>query len=121
MAIIAAGGPEMPSRRQPMDISIKNQPIAIENYINPVNQPPKTEPANEAPREAQAAPADTVQISDSARQIREAQSRIRDIPDVREDKVSELKKMIAEGTYKVEPDKIASKMIEESLVNDLLG
>lgn len=34
-------------------------------------------------------------------------------PDVREDKVAELKRKIAEGSYKIDSDEIADKMIRE--------
>jgi negative regulator of flagellin synthesis FlgM len=103
-----------------MDFSIKNQPISLENYVSQVGAKHKTEPPDETTQEQQAIKTDTVRISESARQIRDAQMQIKEIPDVREDKVSEIKKMIAEGTYKIEPEKIADKMLSESLINDLL-
>ncbi len=34
-------------------------------------------------------------------------------PDVREDKVAELKRKIAEGSYKIDADAVADKMIRE--------
>jgi negative regulator of flagellin synthesis FlgM len=41
-----------------------------------------------------------------------------EIPDVRADKVSQLKSQIQNGTYEINADKIAGKMIKESLLND---
>ena len=42
------------------------------------------------------------------------------IPDVREEKVSQLRSQIQNGTYEIDADKIAGKMIKESLLNDAL-
>jgi len=36
-------------------------------------------------------------------------------PDVREDKIAELKKRIAEGSYKVDANSVADKMVDEHL------
>jgi negative regulator of flagellin synthesis FlgM len=61
-----------------------------------------------------------VVISDAAKRIQEAQSKIQAIPDVRAEKVAELKARIENGTYEINPDKIAGKMIRESLINEFL-
>jgi negative regulator of flagellin synthesis FlgM len=41
------------------------------------------------------------------------------IPDVREDKVAELKEQVESGTYEIDAEKIAEKMLKDSLLNDL--
>jgi negative regulator of flagellin synthesis FlgM len=63
---------------------------------------------------------DTVVISDTAKRMQEAQKQIRAIPDVRADKVADLKNQIESGTYEVKADQIAGKMIKESLMDDFL-
>jgi negative regulator of flagellin synthesis FlgM len=60
-----------------------------------------------------------VVISDTAKRIQEAQSKIQAIPDVRTEKVAELKARIENGTYEIHADKIAGKMIRDSLINEL--
>jgi flagellar biosynthesis anti-sigma factor FlgM len=42
------------------------------------------------------------------------------IPDVREDKVAQLKEQIENKTYDMDEEKIAGKMIKDALLNDLL-
>jgi len=42
------------------------------------------------------------------------------LPDVREDKVREVQKMLKDGTYNVDADQIAGKMVGESIL-DLLA
>jgi negative regulator of flagellin synthesis FlgM len=59
-------------------------------------------------------------ISDAAKRVQEARNQLNDIPDVREEKVSELRNQIQNGTYQIDADKIAGKMIKEGLLNDAL-
>ena len=60
---------------------------------------------------------DQVDISSRAREMQAAQEAVRQMPDVDIDKVETIRAQLKNGTYKVESDKIAAKMIEESLLN----
>ena len=64
-----------------------------------------------------------VQISSGAKDRAEAYQKALDIaratPDVREDRVAELKKQIAEGTYKVDSGNIADGMMREAIKEHL--
>jgi negative regulator of flagellin synthesis FlgM len=62
---------------------------------------------------------DTVVISDAAKRVHEARKQLDALPDIREEKVSQLRSQIQNGTYEIDADKIADKMITESLLNDL--
>ena len=88
-------------------------------YLSQVQVKPKTEDVAEKDSQQQAITADRVIISDTAKRIQEARAQLESIPDTRPDKVAEIKRSIQDGTYKIEPDKIADKMIRESLLNDL--
>ena len=55
-----------------------------------------------------------------AKEIRELAKVIKDLPDIREEKVAELKKQIDQGTYKVDEEKIAFKMIKEFILDEIL-
>ncbi len=57
-------------------------------------------------------------ISDDAKMISRAIDIIRTTPDIRKEKVAELKKMIQEGAYKIDSEKLAEKIIEEHLATD---
>lgn len=63
-----------------------------------------------------AVPKDRVHLSSKARQLIAAQAAIRNIPDVDLDKVAETKAKIKAGHYTVDPQKTASKMLAESLL-----
>jgi negative regulator of flagellin synthesis FlgM len=96
-----------------------NQGVGIDAYVNQVQDKNKVEtPDNKT--EKSTANADTVVISDAAKRIQEARRQLDEIPDVREDKVTELRNQIQNGTYEINADKIAGKMIKESLLNDAL-
>jgi len=102
-----------------MEITPKNQADAIEAYVNQVQVKPKTEEITEKDLRQQAIKSDTVVISDTAKRIQEAQAQLETIPEVRSEKVAEIKRRIEDGTYEIKPEKIAEKMIRESLLNDL--
>jgi negative regulator of flagellin synthesis FlgM len=102
-----------------MEITNKSQAISIDAYVKQVQAQPKTEPAGEKAAQPQGLKTDTVVISDAAKRIQEAQKQIQAIPDVRAEKVAEIKSQIENGTYQINADQIAGKMIKESLMHDL--
>ncbi|MCE5284090.1 MAG: flagellar biosynthesis anti-sigma factor FlgM [Deltaproteobacteria bacterium] len=58
-----------------------------------------------------------VDLSTKAKDIQRIKQILDQTPDVREAKVQELKNQIDNGTYTVNLDKIADKMVEESLID----
>ena len=95
-----------------------NQGIGIDAYVNQVQDKNNIGTPDNKP-EKTAVKADTVVISDAAKRVQEARRQLDDIPDVREDKVSQLRSQIQNGTYEINADKIAGKMIKEGLLNDV--
>ena len=106
-----------------MEIRSKGQPNPLDAYISQVQARPKPEPAvpEAAAQPAAAAKADTVVISETAKRIQDAKAALDAVPDVRSDRVAELKGQIENGTYEIKADKIADKMIKDSLLNDIFG
>jgi len=60
---------------------------------------------------------DKVSLSSTARDIQQAKKAVEELPDVREEKVRELKDRIEAGKYDVNGEKIAGKMLNESLLD----
>lgn len=58
-----------------------------------------------------------VSLSSTARDFQKIEKAIDELPDVREEKVQTLKAQIEAGTYEVNAEKIAEKMVSESLVD----
>ncbi|MBW2663531.1 MAG: flagellar biosynthesis anti-sigma factor FlgM [Deltaproteobacteria bacterium] len=61
-----------------------------------------------------------VSLSSAARDIQQAKKAIEKLPDVREEKVRELRDQIETGSYDVSGEKIAEKMINESTLDVLV-
>ncbi len=72
---------------------------------------------------AAARPGINVALSPKARELADARKKAFDIakgtPDVREDRVAELKRQIQAGTYQVDPGKIADGIAREALLEYL--
>jgi negative regulator of flagellin synthesis FlgM len=100
-----------------MEITPKDS-VNIEAYVNQVQDKDKVDATSEQP-EKQETKSDTVVLSDTAKKIQETQTQLKAIPDVREDKVAQLKEQIENGTYEIDEEKIADKMLKDSLFNDL--
>lgn len=56
---------------------------------------------------------DRVDISGRAGEAARYKNEISQLPDMRTEKMQAIEKAIAEGSYRVDPDKIAGKIIEE--------
>jgi negative regulator of flagellin synthesis FlgM len=63
---------------------------------------------------------DRVLLSPMAKEIQMATNQLQEIPDVRIEKVTEIKNQIAQGSYQISAEKIAHRLMGESLLNDLL-
>jgi negative regulator of flagellin synthesis FlgM len=71
-------------------------------------------------QESQAAPrGEKVEISSRAREIQRLESALNEMPDVRAEKVEEIKNLIAEGNYETDTGKLADKIIEALILGDL--
>ncbi len=64
-----------------------------------------------------AVPEEKVDLSTTARDVQQIKSALAKLPEIREEKVQELKKQVEAGTYNVSGDKIADKMVGESLLD----
>ncbi|HMA60796.1 MAG TPA: flagellar biosynthesis anti-sigma factor FlgM [Halanaerobiales bacterium] len=56
---------------------------------------------------------DQVNISKEAKDIKKMQKSLQEKPDIRRKKVEEIKKQVSNGTYKVNPEKIAEKIVSD--------
>ena len=63
-------------------------------------------------------PASRVEISDRANEVRRVAELIKQLPEVREDRVQELKAQIENGTYYVSSEDIADLMIRRALADN---
>ncbi len=59
---------------------------------------------------------DRVELSQTAMEMQRARKLADAVPDICEEKVAEIKTQIENGSYKINSEKIASKMIKESIL-----
>lgn len=73
------------------------------------NSPKGAKGAEEAEKSAR------TEISGRAREMAKAKDVATTAPDVREEKIQELRRRMAEGKYKVDPNALADKIVEDHL------
>ena len=61
---------------------------------------------------------DAVHLTNHGRSLKGAIERSRQIPDVREDRISALRQQIERGTYRIQNDRIASNLMDENIENN---
>ena len=101
-----------------MKISTKD-PSVRDAYVKQISQQQKEDAASK-PGVKPVEKADTVKISEEARELQEAQKVLENMPDVQVEKVAEIKNKIENGTYEIKPDEIAEKMVIDALLNEIL-
>jgi negative regulator of flagellin synthesis FlgM len=62
-------------------------------------------------------PQERIDLSGKAREVLQLQKAVAEAPEIREDRVNELKARIESGTYRVSAGDIAAKMVGDSLVD----
>ncbi len=71
----------------------------------------REKPVSQSGAEAQAAASDRVELSGRSREMAKAHEAVAAAPEVRQQKVEEIKASIANGQYEVDADQVAQKMI----------
>ena len=107
-----------------MKVTGKETSINLENYLRQVGEKrvgghEKTgaSPGKETGRVVHE---DTVVLSSKSKQISEAKNVVTALPDVDSEKVARLRLQVSNGAYRIDPQKVAGKMIDQSLLDDLL-
>lgn len=95
------------------DIKDVNAQI-IQQYQRTENTAPAVD---KQPGAVAAKPSEKVDLSTMARDIQKAKVEVSKLPDVREEKVQEIKAQVDKGTYNVSGEQIANKMVGESIID----
>ncbi|HEX3048931.1 MAG TPA: flagellar biosynthesis anti-sigma factor FlgM [Bacillota bacterium] len=65
--------------------------------------------------------ADSLELSSRAHELQFVREQVLKSPDIRADRIGELKKQIQEGVYQVTGSEVAHKMIGRSLVDEIIA
>src|SRR5436853_7264766 len=71
--------------------------------------------AQRGPQDVQSAPSpDRLEISERSRELAKALEQASDAPDVRADRIADLKERIANGTYSVSAEELADRLLAKN-------
>jgi|WetSurMetagenome_2_1015567.scaffolds.fasta_scaffold10155_7 flagellar biosynthesis anti-sigma factor FlgM len=88
-----------------------------------IQQYQKSDPVRKEPNKTAGSGAtvatERVDLSSKAKDFQRIQQILEKIPDVRPGKIQELKEQIESGNYKVDSEKVAAKMVGESLIDTI--
>ncbi len=100
-----------------MKVTGENPSVGLEAYVKNINDKKNIDPsAGQNPKTVSRQ--DSVVLSPKAKEIQETKELLSAVPDVREEKVAQIKTQIENGTYEIDGEKVASRMIRESLLNE---
>jgi len=95
-----------------------------DNQLPQIRQAENVQKSPEAARGAKgpdvAVRGDDVRISGRAREAARIAAEVRKVPDVRQERVRELKEAVEAGTYRVSGADVAEKMIREQVLGTIL-
>lgn len=101
-----------------MEISDNNPSVNLNNFVQDLQD--KSTGESKKDKKNQIFSNDVkVELSSQSQEMMKAKNRMTSIPDVRTEKINQLKDQIISGTYKVDGDQIALKMIKESILDEL--
>lgn len=103
-----------------MKISDIQQQANAMQYVNQTNQqnpPEKKQALQETDDRSKPSSTDKVELSAESKEMQKIYEVLKSTPDVRAEKVSELKKQVQEGSYQVDSGAVAEKMIKDSLLD----
>jgi negative regulator of flagellin synthesis FlgM len=90
---------------------VDNRPVQVGSDRAVKRTKDSVDSAATGAKPAAAAEGQGVRITDSARQLAALEQAIRDLPDIDEARVAQVRAAIADGTYQVSPERIADKLL----------
>ena len=96
---------------------ISNNMNQIGNLDSTQSRVKEAESLNNQPAEKEFDKGAKVEISSTSVEFSKAAEKMDNVPKDRADKVEELKMMVQNGTYEVDSEKIAEKVVEDAISN----
>jgi len=103
-----------------MRITDKNALVELTSYLRGTENAVQRQDVNVNVKEASKAASDRVDISNRSKEIQKAREAVEAVPEVRENKVNEIRKSVEEGTYNIKGEAIAKGIIKRSLIDTVL-
>src|SRR5262249_22328939 len=100
-----------------MQIKGNNSLPGLDGAINRVENSERQARVDRQERQNAPAKSDRLELSIRGREIQQLDSLIQSSPDVRTEKVEQIRSAIADGTYNVKAEQIADKIISGNLID----
>ena len=103
-----------------MEINGKNPLVAFNPGVQRVDSgQPQTARTQRAGEEGSEPDADRIELSIRSREVQQLDEMIRSTPDVRADKVEQVRRALENGTYNVKAEMIAEKIIGGGIIDEI--
>lgn len=83
-------------------------------------QDPAERPESKGPGGTRDTSVDRVELSEEAKTLQQTRQLLTNLPDVRSERVAELKPLIQRGVYNVSGREVAAKMLGQGLIDQLI-
>ena len=90
-----------------------NSQVSGKELFNRINDLGKNQEAEKKADTQDTGTKDKISLSARTKEIDELRALIRDLPDIRTDRVEEIKKAVDAGSYNIDSLKVAEKVLEE--------
>ena len=103
-----------------MKIDGNNSTVELSAYLQKMQGQRAAAAQYEPPGARQNPEVDRVNVSDRARELQQASQAAKAMPPVREEKVSQVKMEVDQGSYNVAAEQVATAMLKESMENNMV-
>ncbi len=101
-----------------MEINPKNTASPVDAYVRHTGEPGAGGP-RQSEKRSDGGVSDRVALSTGARAAALLAGRLGSAPEVRQDRVAEIRRRLADGQYRVDSRRVADSMLSESLLDGL--
>ncbi len=97
----------------------RNNPVDIKIYNTQTSNSRVKDKAVGKENSLNSAQKDKVSLSSIAQDVMAAKKQLAELPEIRNDKINEIKTKLSNGNYQIDANRIANCIIKESILNDL--
>ncbi len=95
-----------------------NSPVQTDRNTRPENNVGRSEPSVEQNTNGRPSSADTVSLTETSSQLRSIESSLSALPVVDTQRVEAIKQSIADGSYQIDAQSVANKLIDFEAILD---
>jgi negative regulator of flagellin synthesis FlgM len=117
---VGAAKRSVDARRRKMEINGNHATVNLVSHITKSTELNQQDSVNASTITKQSSSRDKVELSEQAKEVNRAFEQLKELPEIREEKVGEIQNQVETGTYTVDGGKIAVSMLDEALENNAI-